>query len=188
VSLSTRVMADHRPLLLAQLAVVRHVEGVLVAHGVATGPAVTAALALVERQGRDGGVDGDALKAAANAAWDETEDGRLAEEPSRRAAMWLATAAGNVCWLARKERGWKDAPRSILDAAASSLSSLRVPGLEGRQDLAQRALAAEAAVPPAPARTKSLGSGAVEIETGRQRPNRDGYGAALACRAPAPRA
>ncbi len=150
-------MADHRTLVLAQLAVVRYVEGVLVAHGVATGTAVTAALALVERQGRDGDVDGDALKAAASAAWDENEDGRLAAEPSRRAAMWLATAAGNVCWLARKERGWKDAPRTILDAAASSLSSLRVPDLDGREELAQRALAAEAAVPPAPARRKSPG-------------------------------
>lgn len=143
--------------MLAHLAVVRHVEGVLVAHGVATGPAVTAALALVERHGRDGDVDVDALKAAASAASDETRDGRLAVDPSRRAAMWLATAAGNVCWLARKERGWKDAPRTILDAAAAALSSLRVPGLDRREDLVQRALAAEAEVPPAPVRTKLPG-------------------------------
>lgn len=150
-------MADHRALVLAHLAVVRHVAGVLGTHHVVGGAAADAALALVERWSHDDGVDGDALGAAARAAWDEAFAARLAAEPSRRAAMWLQTAAGNVCAMAQQERGWKDAPRTILDAAAAALSSLRLPGLDGRAALEARAAAALALSPPSSARKKTPG-------------------------------
>lgn len=148
---------DPRALVVAHLAVVRHVAALLTARDVTASQPIEAALALVARWATEGGIDGDALAAAAEAAWADGHPHRLASEPALRARMWLGTAAGNLASMARRERGWKDAPRTILDAAASALSSLRTEGLPDRATLEALAAEALAAVPPAPARKKTKG-------------------------------
>jgi hypothetical protein len=148
---------DHRAVVLAQLAVVRRAASLLAEHGVLASAPVDAAIRLVERWATEGGVDGEALAAASRAAWEAGAPHRLASEPHLRAQMWLATGAGNVSTMARKERGWKDTPRTILDAAANALSSLRVPGLPKRTELEQLAADTLAAIEPAPRRKKAPG-------------------------------
>lgn len=145
---------EPRALVLAHLEVVRTAARLLSDHGVPPIAAVDAASALVERWAEEGGVDDRELAAAAEAAWADGAAFRTSGDPRLRARMWLGTAAGNVAFLARRARGWKDAPRTILDAAAAALSSLRVDGLPGRAELEALAARALADAPPAPARKR----------------------------------
>lgn len=36
---------------------------------------------------------------------------------------WSCAAAGDLCWMACKERGWEDGDRTIMDAAVSTVTS-----------------------------------------------------------------
>jgi hypothetical protein len=147
----------HPAVVAAHLAVVRRAAAVLAEHAVEVPAPVTEALALVERWCVAGGVEAAALTAAATAAWDAGTEGRMSDDRAERARMWLATAAGNLAFLARRERGWKDAPRTILDAAASAASSLRVPGVPDRAAFAALADEHLANPAPVPGRRKTAG-------------------------------
>lgn len=59
------------------------------------------------------------------------EDGiPYAQREKDRATSWLRTAAGNLAWMAKADRGWQTADQSILDAATNTLGSLGVDGNE----------------------------------------------------------
>lgn len=124
----------------------------------APGPAALAALALVEGWLRGDPVTRDEIEAARKAAYAEGEQAskaasaikggprwkeRAAEANALVRKSWGATAAGNLCWSALKERGWQDAS-STIDAATYSVegSSVKADALE-----AIRARAVAAASP-----------------------------------------
>jgi hypothetical protein len=99
------------------------------------GDAVRAALVLVERRVAGETISSEELSAARAVAH---EDGvPLARREKDRVISWANTAVGNLAWMADKARGWKDAPRSILDGVEYSLSSLNVPGVRDRAALAK---------------------------------------------------
>lgn len=80
------------------------------------------------------------------------EDGvRFADREKDRATRWLRTAAGNLAWMAKADRGWQTADQSILDAATNTLGSLGIDGNAADmkfKDIYKKALAAAPASLP----------------------------------------
>jgi hypothetical protein len=102
-----------------------------------------AALELVESWLTGAAVDAAALQAAADLAW---QDGvPYAQREKDRSLSWARTAAGNLAWLAKNDRGWQES--SILDAASYALSSL---GVAGVKDIDQLGVIRKAALKKAP--------------------------------------
>ncbi len=92
-----------------------------------------AALALVNDwlQGKE--IDAEALQAAANLSFEEGVP--LAQREKDRALSWARSAAGNLAWLAKKDRGWQKAGQSVMDAAVYALDSLGASGIKSRREL-----------------------------------------------------
>jgi len=129
-------MDHHGAEVSALVAVVRAVVADLAQHGRPLRAIGRDALALLERWVAHEVIADDVL---ANAQSRVHEDGvpRAEREPDR-AIHWANTALGNTLWMARKGRGWKGVPPSIMDAATYALSSLAVAGV--RDHIALEAL------------------------------------------------
>lgn len=137
----TMSSANHVAHILAYLRVVNEAAAIVAAHGVGTVDVIAHAISLVDKWARQGGVEDGELANAARDAWADGDAFRLSGEPALRSRMWLGVAVGNLTAMARKGRGWKETPRTILDAASAAVSSLRIDGLPRRTDF--EALAAQ---------------------------------------------
>jgi hypothetical protein len=142
---------DHRIEVAALAAVVRAVFVDLAALGRTPPAQAMAALELVDRwlAGSSsltaGGADIDvaALQAAADLSH---QDGvPYAQREKDRSLNWARTAAGNLAWMAKKDRGWEKP--SVMDAAFYALSSL---GIAGTKDDVQLEAIRKAALKNAP--------------------------------------
>jgi hypothetical protein len=99
----------------ALAAVVRVTFTELETHGRAPSADAAAALMLIDAWITGADVSPDRLQAAADASHQERVP--FAAREKDRARSWAATAAGNLAWMAKKDRGWKDGCTSIMDAA-----------------------------------------------------------------------
>jgi hypothetical protein len=118
--------ADHCHETFALAAVVRTVFADYAALGHKVPEHATDALALVESWLQGGDVSTKALQAAADLSH---EDGVKFEQREKdRSRAWARGAAGNLAWFAKKDRGWENAQKSVMDAAFYTLSSLNIPG------------------------------------------------------------
>ncbi len=61
---------------------------------------------------------------------------------------WARTAAGNLAWLAKKDRGWQNAGTTIMDAAVYTLSSLNIASVKDGDQLEAVRMAAMARAKP----------------------------------------
>lgn len=138
---------DHYAKVFSLAAVVRRVVEDVAAHRTVPREA-RAALAAVDAWLGGKPVDAAALQAAADLSFQEGVP--FARREKDRALGWLRTAAGNLAWLAKKDRGWQNGGQPLMDAAFYALSSLGIPGLP--DDKALEALRA-AALAKAPAST-----------------------------------
>jgi hypothetical protein len=121
---------DHAREIAALAAVVREVFAQLEAHAREPTESARGALAAVERWLAGEPVSTEDLAAAAERAWSE-----LASVPWGQRDLvlsWSNTAAGNLASVTRKLRGWQDGRRTVLDAAASAVSTLRAPNTWSR--------------------------------------------------------
>lgn len=144
---------DHAREIAALAEVVRTAFGQLAAHGKTPSVPARAALEACDRWLAGEAVSTQALLACATAAWDHQRAVPLAARDP--VITWSDTATGNLASLARKERGWQDGRRTILDAAAYAVSSLGVAAVWTRARFAAlhaRTYAKATAKVPAPAK------------------------------------
>ncbi len=122
---------DHALEVVGYAAVVRSAFADFTGLGKVIPSATQAAFALVERWLAGEEVEPEALQAAANLSF---EDGvPFAQREKDRAVSWARTAAGNLAWLAKKDRGWQEGGATVMDAAVYMLSSLNVAGVKDRE-------------------------------------------------------
>jgi hypothetical protein len=121
----------HRAEVFAMAVVVRAAFADMAALGRAVPDQALAALALVERWQGGAPVDAAAFQAATDLA--HQEGLRYEQREKDRALSWARCAAGNLAWMAKKERGWEKC--AIVDNASYSLSSLGVAGVKDAAQL-----------------------------------------------------
>lgn len=137
---------DHRPEVAGYTAVVQTVFADLERYGCKVPPDALAALNTVNSWLDGNEIDAAALQSAANLSF---QDGvSLAEREKDRAMSWARTAAGNLAWLAKKDRGWQNAGTTIMDAAVYTLSSLNIAGVKDGDQLEAVRMAAMATAKP----------------------------------------
>lgn len=136
---------DHRREVAGHAAVVRTALTDLESHGRTVPPAAWAALAAVDDWLGGNDVPGEVLQAAADLSFQTGVP--LAGRESDRALSWARTAAGNLAWFAKKDRGWQTGGTAILDAAVYALSSLGIPGVKDHGPLEAMYAEAHAAAP-----------------------------------------
>lgn len=147
--MTTKGKAGHREQIGGLAAVVRATFADLEGHGRAPSPDAIAALELVEQWIADGLIDSDTLQAAAHRS--HQEGVKFVDREKDRALSWARTAAGNLAWMAKKDRGWQEAERSTMDAAVYALDSLNTPSVKDRKALEAIQKAAQKKVGAAPA-------------------------------------
>jgi hypothetical protein len=131
---------DHYLEVTGYIAVVQTVFDDFRSYGREVPEAAAAALqaAVTWLEGND--MDEAALQAAVDLSFEEGVP--LAKREKDRALAWARTAAGNLAWLAKKDRGWQNAGQTVMDAAENALSSLGIPGVKDRDPLEVLRLAA----------------------------------------------
>jgi hypothetical protein len=127
------VKKDHRAEVFALSTVLRAVVEDFAAQAKNVPEDACAALAAVDAWLQGGTLDAVALQTAADRSF-QTGIPRAQREPDR-ALGWLRTAAGNLAWLAKKDRGWQTGSQAVLDAASYALSSLGSTGIRGQAAL-----------------------------------------------------
>ncbi|HUQ04642.1 MAG TPA: hypothetical protein VM261_19210 [Kofleriaceae bacterium] len=114
---------DHGAEVAAHAVVVRHVVDRAAAAGAPRCEIALGSLALLESWLQGATVTSAQLQQAAQAAHDASRPYfRDHTTPFALSTHWSANAIGNLCWFARKERGWKETV--VLDAARYTLTSL----------------------------------------------------------------
>jgi len=143
---------DHRSEVFAWAAVVRTAFDDFETRGRALPDPALAALDLVEAWLTGKEIDVAQLQSAADLSHEEGV--AYVKREKDRALNWIRTAAGNLAWYAKKDRGWQNADASILDAAVNAISSLGGDGNEEYKKFTAIHEKALANVPAAAASTK----------------------------------
>ena len=146
---------DHRHETFALATVVRTVFADYTALGHKVPEHATEALAAVESWLQRGDVSAKALQAAADLS--HQEGVKFEQREKDRSRAWARGAAGNLAWFAKKDRGWENARKSVLDAAFYTLSSLNIPDTKDDKalEIVRKAALKEAAKLPPLVDTKS---------------------------------
>lgn len=144
---------DHYLEVAGYISVVRAVFEDFESYGRKIPEAATAALLAAETWLEGKEIDASALQAAADLSFEEGVP--YAKREKDRALNWARTAAGNLAWLAKKDRGWQYGGQTVMDAAENALSSLGIPGVKDRGPLEiLRVAAMKNAKPPVNKPTK----------------------------------
>jgi hypothetical protein len=157
---------DHYLEVVGYMAVVRAAFAEFVALGRVVPADALSALAAVESWLAGDDIDAEALQAAANLSH---EDGvRFEKREKDRSLTWARGAAGNLAWLAKKDRGWQNGGTSVMDAAVYTLSSLGTNGVKEREQFETIRVAAMANAgknkrPPAKKMPKPLSTNLTEF-------------------------
>lgn len=134
---------DHRSEITALASVVHALFADFESYNKAIPQEAREALALVDDWIAGKNVTAAKLQKAANLSH---QDGvRFEQREKDRATRWLRTAAGNLAWIAKADRGWQTADKSIIDAATCTLGSLGQDGNAADKkfkEIYQKALAA----------------------------------------------